>query len=82
MGTVRRDARLLTNIVACTPIKVKGVNSSDKCLVVVRLQGLSQNAIHGYFSKDASANIISYCQLDDPLGIIAGKFSDRFINIQ
>jgi hypothetical protein len=67
--SVFKDANLLSNIVECKPIRVKGVNSSDKCLIV-RQQGLFKNATQAYFSKDASANIISSCQLDDALGIV------------
>jgi hypothetical protein len=75
--SIFKDANLLSNITECKPIKVKGVNSSDKCLIV-RQQGLFQNAIQVYFSKDASANIISYCQLDDALGIVWDAPNHRF----
>jgi hypothetical protein len=54
--------------VDCKPIRVKGVNSGDKPLVI-RKQGTFQDALTVYHSPEASANIIAYCQIGDALGI-------------
>ncbi len=47
--SVIKDSNLLTNIKECPPIKVRGVNSADSCLIL-RQQGLFQNTMTVYYS--------------------------------
>jgi hypothetical protein len=64
-----RDAHLLTDITPTKSIRIRGVNSGDKALLVTHT-AMFRGLLQVYYSKDATANILSYCQVGDELGIV------------
>jgi hypothetical protein len=64
-----RDAHLLTDITPTKSIRIRGVNSGDKALLVTHT-AMFRGLLQVYYSKDATANILSYCQVGDNLGIV------------